>query len=229
MPYDASEEVTEVMSEWFSANHGLRDKYLEGSDECRAVLARLGDHHAAHLDLGGALFREGALEPAERHVRRSLELDLPCPGLAYNYLALHRQGTRRSRRHDGSFHDGGAHGPAASGPDRERGGRARLVQGAGAGAQAAARVDRRVTISSSSNALSSPHCPVRCPPTFSSGSRPGPRPRMARSHPPACASIPATSRCRFSTGVYRCCERASHAADLASHGRSRETNRSSAT
>jgi anaerobic magnesium-protoporphyrin IX monomethyl ester cyclase len=88
VPYDASEEVTELLSSWFSANHGLRDNYLEGSDECRAVLARLGDHHAAHLDLGGALFREGALEPAEQHVRRSLELDFPCPGLAYNYLAL---------------------------------------------------------------------------------------------------------------------------------------------
>jgi radical SAM superfamily enzyme YgiQ (UPF0313 family) len=88
VPYDASEEVTEVLSNWFSANHGLRDNYLEGSDECRAVLSRLGDHHAAHLDLGGALFREGALEPAERHVRRSLELDFPCPGLAHNYLAL---------------------------------------------------------------------------------------------------------------------------------------------
>jgi hypothetical protein len=88
VPYDASEEVTRVLSDWFSANHGLRDNYLEGSDEARAVLGRLGDHHAAHLDLGGAHFREGALEPAEHHVRRALELGFPAPGLAHNYLAL---------------------------------------------------------------------------------------------------------------------------------------------
>jgi radical SAM superfamily enzyme YgiQ (UPF0313 family) len=88
VPYDASEEVTRTLSQWFSANNGLRDNYLEGSDECRAVLGRLGDHHAAHLDLGGAHFREGALDPAEHHVRRAIELGFPTPGLAYNYLAL---------------------------------------------------------------------------------------------------------------------------------------------
>ena len=88
VPYDAPDEVTEVLSDWFEQNHGLREQYLEGSDECRAILGRLGDHHAAHLDLGGALFREGALEPAEHHVRRAIDLGFPCPGLAYNYLAL---------------------------------------------------------------------------------------------------------------------------------------------
>jgi anaerobic magnesium-protoporphyrin IX monomethyl ester cyclase len=88
VPYDASEDVTRVLSDWFSANHGLRENYVEDSNECRAVLGRLGDHHAAHLDLGGAHFREGALEPAEFHVRRALELGHPTPGLAYNYLAL---------------------------------------------------------------------------------------------------------------------------------------------
>jgi hypothetical protein len=88
VPYDADENVTRVLRDWFSANHGLREGYLEGSDECRAVLGRLGDHHAAHLDLGGALFREGVLDPAEHHVRRSIELGFPAPGLAYNYLAL---------------------------------------------------------------------------------------------------------------------------------------------
>jgi tetratricopeptide (TPR) repeat protein len=88
VPYDASDEVTEVLSQWFAQNHGLREAYLEGSDECRAVLGRLGEHHAAHLDLGGALFREGAYDAAEQHVLRALELGFPCPGLAHNYLAL---------------------------------------------------------------------------------------------------------------------------------------------
>jgi hypothetical protein len=39
------------------------------------------------MDLGAALYHEGDLDSAERHVRRALELGYPCPGLAYNHLA----------------------------------------------------------------------------------------------------------------------------------------------
>lgn len=88
VPFDASEEATRVMSEWFEENRGLVDYYQEGVDECRAILERLGDHAAAHLDLGGAYFRVGDLDAAEHHVRRALELGFPAPGLAYNYLAV---------------------------------------------------------------------------------------------------------------------------------------------
>src|SRR5262249_28683215 len=68
-------------------NSGLREAYREGSREYRAILDRLGDYHAAHMDLAGACYREGVLDEAERHVRRALELGYPLPGLAYNYLA----------------------------------------------------------------------------------------------------------------------------------------------
>jgi tetratricopeptide (TPR) repeat protein len=55
--------------------------------EYRGILERLGEHHAAHMDLGAALYQAGDLEGAERHVRRALELGYPCPGLAHNHLA----------------------------------------------------------------------------------------------------------------------------------------------
>jgi len=87
VPFDASEEDTRVLTEWFAHNHGLQEGYIEGVEDCLGVIERLGDHHAAYLDLGAAYFREGELDLAERSVRRSLELGLPVPGLAYNYLA----------------------------------------------------------------------------------------------------------------------------------------------
>jgi tetratricopeptide (TPR) repeat protein len=86
-PFDSSEHDTRLMTEWFADNNGLRDYYREGVAECRAILERLGDHHAAHMDLGGALYREGQLDDAEKHVLRALELGYPLPGLAHNYLA----------------------------------------------------------------------------------------------------------------------------------------------
>jgi radical SAM superfamily enzyme YgiQ (UPF0313 family) len=86
-PFDASEADTEIMNRWFSKNSGLRETFEETADDYRAILARLGDYHAAHMDLGGALIRGGELEEGEGHVRRALELGYPLPGLAYNYLA----------------------------------------------------------------------------------------------------------------------------------------------
>ena len=72
------------MSDWFAQNKGLRESYRDGIAECEAILERLGDYHAAHMDLGGAYLRAGRLDDAERHVRRALELGYPAPGLALN-------------------------------------------------------------------------------------------------------------------------------------------------
>ncbi|MDP9034365.1 MAG: radical SAM protein [Myxococcota bacterium] len=85
--FDASEEDTDFFRRWFESNKGLREAFREGVDDCKAILGRLGDYHAAHMDLGGAHYREGQLDDAERHVRRALELGYPLPGLALNYLA----------------------------------------------------------------------------------------------------------------------------------------------
>jgi anaerobic magnesium-protoporphyrin IX monomethyl ester cyclase len=85
-PFDATEADTALMNAWFSQNSGIRVGYREGAREYRAVLERLGDYHAAHMDVAGACYREGALDEAERHVRRALDLDYPLPGLAHNYL-----------------------------------------------------------------------------------------------------------------------------------------------
>jgi anaerobic magnesium-protoporphyrin IX monomethyl ester cyclase len=86
-PYDASDEDMQLMNEWFHTNSGLRTMYREGVEECRAILERLDDHHAAHVDLAGAYFAEGKLDDAERHLGRALELGYPLPGLVLNYLA----------------------------------------------------------------------------------------------------------------------------------------------
>lgn len=86
-PFDASPEDTALMNEWFSRNSGLRTGYTETAAGYEAILERLGDFHAAHLDLGAACYREGQLERAEFHVRRALELGYPLPGLVYNHLA----------------------------------------------------------------------------------------------------------------------------------------------
>ena len=85
--FDASDEDTRFMREWFVANKGLRESFREGVAEYEAILGRLGDHHAAHMDLGGAYCRDGRLDEAERHVKRALELEYPAPGLGLNYLA----------------------------------------------------------------------------------------------------------------------------------------------
>lgn len=86
-PFDASPEDAKLMSDWFAKNKGLRVGHRPSVAELEAVLGRLGDHHAAHMDLAGALYDAGRLDEAERHVSRALELSYPCPGLALNYLA----------------------------------------------------------------------------------------------------------------------------------------------
>ena len=86
-PFDASEEDTAVMNEWFRANSGLQRVFEPGLADCERALALLGEHHAAHMDLAVAYFEVGRLDDAERHVRRAIELGYPLPGLAYNHLA----------------------------------------------------------------------------------------------------------------------------------------------
>jgi radical SAM superfamily enzyme YgiQ (UPF0313 family) len=86
VPFDASDSVTQLLNAWFAENKGLREYYREGVAEYEAILAHLGEYHAAHLDLGGAHYRAGNLDLAEHHVRRALELGTPVPGLALNYL-----------------------------------------------------------------------------------------------------------------------------------------------
>lgn len=85
-PFDASEQDTKLMSDWFQQNSGLREGYQEGESEYRAILSRLGDYHAAHVDLAGALYKDNKLDEAEVHLKKALELGYPLPGLAYNYL-----------------------------------------------------------------------------------------------------------------------------------------------
>jgi anaerobic magnesium-protoporphyrin IX monomethyl ester cyclase len=94
VPYDASEETTELLNSWFAQNKGLQEGYVETLDDCRGILSRLGDHAPAHLDVAGAYFREGELELAAQHAQKALDLGHPTPGLAYNYLACvaHRRG-----------------------------------------------------------------------------------------------------------------------------------------
>jgi radical SAM superfamily enzyme YgiQ (UPF0313 family) len=91
--FDASDEDTAFFRDWFQRNKGLKEPYREGIEECRAILGRLEGHHAAHMDLGAALFHHaegaasGQLDAAEEHVRRAMELGFPAPGLALNMLA----------------------------------------------------------------------------------------------------------------------------------------------
>lgn len=112
-PFDATAETAQLMSEWFAENSGLRTIYQPDSAACRAILAELGDHHAAHLDLAGAYYREGHLELAAQHAERALDLGYPAPGLAHNYLAciaaakhdLHAlQNHLRKALHDDPYH-----------------------------------------------------------------------------------------------------------------------------
>ncbi len=86
-PFDASEETTRAMNEWFAGHSGLQEHYLEDSRAAQAIVDKVGEYHAAYMDLGAAHLREGNLSEAERCILRALELGYPVPGLAYNHLA----------------------------------------------------------------------------------------------------------------------------------------------
>jgi anaerobic magnesium-protoporphyrin IX monomethyl ester cyclase len=87
MAFDATAKDTATMDAFFRENRGLRQLHRDGSSEYEAILERLHDHHAAHMDLGAAYYHDGRLDDAERHVRRALDLRFPLPGLAHNHLA----------------------------------------------------------------------------------------------------------------------------------------------
>ncbi len=86
-PFDADEPTTAYLDAWFKENAGLRPSYRDTAEDHARILAELGDHHAAHMDLGASLLAAGDLDGAERHVRRALELGYPLPGLVHNHLA----------------------------------------------------------------------------------------------------------------------------------------------
>jgi radical SAM superfamily enzyme YgiQ (UPF0313 family) len=86
-PFDAPDEDAALMDAWFREHRGILRMHRDTLAERRAILARLGDHHAAHLDLAEGLYDAGLFDEAEAHVRRALDLGTPCPGLAYNDLA----------------------------------------------------------------------------------------------------------------------------------------------
>ena len=86
-PFDASDSVTALMMDWFKDHSGLQKLYEPDLATQQAVLARLGDHAQATLDVAAAAFHAGQLDLAEKQARRAIELQHPLPGLAYNYLA----------------------------------------------------------------------------------------------------------------------------------------------
>jgi tetratricopeptide (TPR) repeat protein len=75
------------MNEWFASHSGLQEWYVEDVPAAQAILDKVGDYHAAHMDLGAAYLRAADYDRAEQHVLRALELGYPAPGLAYNHLA----------------------------------------------------------------------------------------------------------------------------------------------
>jgi radical SAM superfamily enzyme YgiQ (UPF0313 family) len=87
-PFDADEETTKVLNSWFHEHRGVQNHYLEDVAAARAILEKVGDHHAAQLDLAGAYFREGNFEKAREHAERAIELGYPATGLALNYIAV---------------------------------------------------------------------------------------------------------------------------------------------
>lgn len=93
VPYDADERTTALMNEWFREHRGIQYFYREDVEAARAILAKVGDYHGAHLDLCGAYFRAGDYAAAAEHAKRALALGTPVPGLAWNYLAVIAQRT----------------------------------------------------------------------------------------------------------------------------------------
>jgi len=87
IPFDASESDAKTMNTWFHAHRGAQQLHVPDVAELREVLANLGDHHAAHLDLAEALVEAGDFESAELHLARAEALGSPTPGLILNARA----------------------------------------------------------------------------------------------------------------------------------------------
>ena len=87
IPFDASEADAKLLNDWFHAHRGAQQLHVPDVAELREVLANLGDHHAAHLDLAEALVEVGDFESAELHLARAEALGSPTPGLILNARA----------------------------------------------------------------------------------------------------------------------------------------------
>jgi anaerobic magnesium-protoporphyrin IX monomethyl ester cyclase len=87
IPFDASDADAKKMNTWFHAHRGVQPVHVPNVTELREVLANLGDHHAAHLDLAEALVENGDFEAAELHLARAEALGSPTPGLILNARA----------------------------------------------------------------------------------------------------------------------------------------------
>ncbi|MGB2821671.1 MAG: cobalamin-dependent protein [Phycisphaerae bacterium] len=84
---DSRPAEASAILQWLRTHFGIQKLWQPSVADCRAALQRLGDLHAAHLDLGAALAYASQPAEAERHVRRAIELGYPVPSLALNYLA----------------------------------------------------------------------------------------------------------------------------------------------
>lgn len=73
--------------EWYDGHQGYYRLYEYTADECRRFAELFQDLAAAYLDLGGAYFREGDLDEAERLFELALLKGYPIPGMVKNYLA----------------------------------------------------------------------------------------------------------------------------------------------
>lgn len=73
--------------DWLVRHQGLQTVQRPGAAHCRSVLERFPKLPGAHIDLAGALLRDGDPIGAARHARRALALEYPLPGIAWNCLA----------------------------------------------------------------------------------------------------------------------------------------------
>ena len=83
----ASCSATNEMGAWLQANSGLQQVRSFSANECRACVRRFPGLATAHLDLAGALLREGDVDGAAQAARQALEAGHPQPGLCRNLLA----------------------------------------------------------------------------------------------------------------------------------------------
>jgi anaerobic magnesium-protoporphyrin IX monomethyl ester cyclase len=98
--FDASDEDTDYLRDWFEKNKGLHEPWFPSVADCKEVAARLPDHAPAELDVAAACLREGDLAAAEVHALRALAMKHPTPGVALNLLAsvARRRGDARMMR-----------------------------------------------------------------------------------------------------------------------------------
>ena len=82
-----SDENLGVLIAEFKMHPGVQDMWDYSTVECRSIIQLFPALHAAHMDLAGALYREGNFEEAEESLQQALDLDYPLPGLCYNYRA----------------------------------------------------------------------------------------------------------------------------------------------